>query len=388
MSNLVPLNKTQLPAHLRRGSETARAVSLELAGGVTAGFPIISYRGKVWRIRKSGEEVAYVDRNGDPIQSIEVVMVKSNKMPSKTFYKGKYKEGDQSPPTCWSSDGVKPDLGVKEKQHASCAACPRNAWGSRITDDGKKGRECSDVRRMAVVFADELRRKGTDSHLFLMRVPPASLNPLKDYAEKVLGPAGVEYFAVVTRLGFDSQASHPKLTFRVATEDDAPRFLSEEEYGAVLKLRDSEDAHRILSESAELAEAGTTGGDEGTATVAAAEETPAPASTSKPAAKPKARPVDEEDVEIEPPPASPKETARAAAPAVEEEDDEEEAAQAALAAAQAAAAAAKAKKKAKATKPPAPAAAAGEDAPTPRAAAAPAAATGGFDDLLDSLLGK
>lgn len=371
MSNLVPLNKNQLPAHLRRGADTARAVSTELSAGVTAGFPIISYRGKVWRVRKGGEEVAYVDRNGDPIQSIELVFVKSNKMPSKTFYKGKYKEGDQSPPTCWSSDGIKPDAGVKEKQHASCAACPRNAWGSRITEDGKKGRECSDVRRMAVVFADELARKGADSHLFLMRVPPASLNPLKDYAEKVLGPAGVEYFAVATRVGFDSQASHPKLTFRVATKDDAPRFLTEEEYEAVCTLRDSEDAHRILSESAELAEAGTTGGDEGTAT--AAEETPAPASAPKTTSKPKARPADEEDVEVVPAP-------RAAAPAAptDDEDDEEETPPPPPP---------KAKKKA--AKPPAPAPADDDDeAPTAPAAAAPAAAKGGFDDLLDSLLGK
>lgn len=370
MSNLVPLNKNQLPAHLRRGSETARAVSSELAGGVTAGFPIISYRGKVWRIRKAGEEVAYVDRNGDPIQSIEVVLVKSNKMPSKTYYKGKYKEGDQSPPTCWSSDGVKPDAGVKEPQHNACATCPRNAWGSRITEDGKKGRECSDVRRMAVVFADELRRKGTDSHLFLMRVPPASLNPLKDYAEKVLGPAGVEYFAVATRLGFDSQASHPKLTFRVATEDDAPRFLSEEEYEAVLKLRDSEEAHRILSESAELSEAGTTGGDEGTAP--AAEGSPAPASAPKAAAKPKARPVDEEDVEVE-------QTPRAAAPAAASNDEDEE---------EETAPPPPPKAKKKATKPPAPAADDDDEVPARPAAAAPAAAKGGFDDLLDSLLGK
>lgn len=364
-TNLVPLSKTQLPAHLRRASETARATSTELSAGVTAGFPIISYRGKVWRIRKSGEEIPYVDRNGDPIQSIELVFVRSNKIPSKTFYKGKYKEGDQSPPTCWSSDGVKPDAGVKEKQHAACATCPRNQWGSRITEDGKKGRECSDVRRMAVVFADELRRKGADSHLFLMRVPPASLNPLKDYADKVLGPAGVEYFAVATRVGFDAQASHPKLSFRVAVENDAPRFLSEEEYTAVLQLRDSEDAHRILSESAELAEAGTTGGDEGSAT--AAEETPAPAPAR--AAKPKARPADEEDVEVLPtkPPA--------AAPDDDDEDEDEEEP-----------APPPPPKPKKAKKPSAPAA--DDDAPVV-SRPAPAAPAGGdmLDDLLDNLLG-
>ena len=58
MSNIVPLNKNQLPAHLRKSPEQARAVASELAAGVTAGFPIISYRGKVWRVRKGGTEVS------------------------------------------------------------------------------------------------------------------------------------------------------------------------------------------------------------------------------------------------------------------------------------------------------------------------------------------
>jgi hypothetical protein len=380
MTNLVPLNKNQLPFHLRKSPEQARAVASELASGVTAGFPIISYRGKVWRVRKGGTEVDFLDRRGNAVPSIDVVFVKSNKNLSKTYYKGKWQEGDNSPPDCWSSDGVKPDAAVQNKQHTVCATCPRNAWGSRITEQGKKGRECSDVRRMAVVFADELAKKGADAHVFLMRIPPASLNPLKDYAEKVLGPAGVEYYAVATQVGFDSGASHPKLTFRVSTdEDDHPRFLTEEEYATIEELRDSPEVEHILSEEPDYASAGTTG--EGDAAAPAPEATPAPV---KAPSKPKPRPVDDEDVPT---------VAAPLAPVVEPTDDEDEdddgtaAAEAALAAAKAAAAAAKKAKKKAATKPsaPAPAPAADEDdAPAP--AAAPAA-KGGFDDILESLLG-
>lgn len=381
MSNLVPLNPKQLPAHLRKSPEQARFVASELAAGVTAGFPIISYRGKVWRVRKGGTEVDFLDRRGNAVPSIDVVFVKSNKNLSKTYYKGKWVEGDNSPPTCWSSDGVKPDAAVQEKQHTNCATCPHNAWGSRITEQGKKGRECSDVRRMAVVFADELEKKGKDAHTFLLRIPPASLNPLKDYAEKVLGPAGVEYYAVATQIGFDSGASHPKLTFRVATdEDDHPRFLSEDEYMAVEELRNSPEVEHILSEEPDYASAGTTGEGDAAAVSAStsAEATSAPA---KAPVRPKARPVDDEDVPT---------VAAPIAPVVEEGDEDEDlsVAEAALAAAQARAAAAKGKKKAKATKPPAPAPASsgddGDDVPAP--AAAPAA-KGGFDDILESLLG-
>jgi hypothetical protein len=360
---VVPLNKNQLPAHLRADANQARTVAKEFSAGVTAGFPIISYRGKVWRVRKSGEEVAYVDRKGNPLPNIQIVLVRSNPQPSKTYYKGKYAEGDSAPPTCWSSDGVKPDAAVKEKQHNVCATCPRNAWGSRMTEAGKKGRECSDVRRMVVAFYSELVKKGADAHMFLMRVPPASLNPLKDYVEKALAPADIHPYAVVTEVGFDAQASHPKLTFRVAEDDDDNAiFLDAEHYELIKQLRESEDVHRILSEEPEYAEAGTTGGDDGSAT--AAEETPAPASAPK---KQKARPVDEEDVPVAaaatddedepepepvPPPkpakpAKPKAVAKPSAPAPADDDD---------------------------------------DLPTP-APAAPAKGKGGFDDILDSLLG-
>ena len=388
---VVPLNKSQLPAHLRADADQARTAAAEYAGGVTAGFPIISYRGKVWRIKKGGEEIAYVDRRGNPHPSIDVVLVRSNPRPSKTFYAGKYTEGDNSPPTCWSSDGLKPDAAVQQKQHHVCATCPRNAWGSRMTEAGKKGRECSDVRRMAVVFYSELQKKGADAHLFLMRVPPASLNPLKDYVEKALAPANVMPHAVVTQMGFDAQASHPKITFRVA-EDEADNaiFLDAAEYELVKQLRESDDVQRILSEEPDYAEAGTTGGDDGTAR--AAEGTPAPASAPK---KQRARPVDEEDVPVEqtaapaPAPTPPEEEGED-----EDEDDEEAAAaEAAAAAAVAAAAAAKAKAKKKkaaaATVPsaPAPADAGDDDAPA-RTPVSPAKAKGGFDDILDSLLGK
>jgi hypothetical protein len=312
---LVPINKSQLPAHLRKGGEQARALTAELSQGVTSSFPIISYRGKVWRVRKSGEEVDFLDRRGNAIPSIDVVMVKSNPMPSKTYYASKYEAGASEAPDCSSSDGLRPDASVQNPQHTACASCPQNAWGSRMTEAGKKGRACSDVRRMAVVFADELRKKGRDAHLFLMRIPPASLNPLKDYAEKVLGPAGLEYFAVVTQLGFDSTAAHPKLTFRVATDDDdAVRFLTEEEYEAVLELRDSDEAQRILSEEPDYADAGTTGGDKA-AGGANAPQTATPAPASAPPRQ-RARPVDEEDVPVK--------AATLPAAAAEEEDEDED----------------------------------------------------------------
>jgi hypothetical protein len=105
---------------------------------------------------------------------------------------------------------------------------------------------------MAVAFAHDIAEKGDKATLYLLRVPPASLNPLKDYAEKVLQPRGIYPFAVVTRIGFDTNTAHPKMTFK------ALRFVNDEEAQTIVALRDGEEARRILVEATEFAGAGTT----------------------------------------------------------------------------------------------------------------------------------
>lgn len=265
----------------------------ELAGGVTAGFPIISYRGKVWRVRKSGTEQNYLDANNDAVQSIEVVFVKANPRPSKSYYDKAFEEGSTEAPRCWSTDGLVPDASVVDPISPQCAGCPKNAWGSgRPTPSGKKSRACADVRRMAVAFSHEIEDKGEKATLFLMRVPPASLNPLKDYAEKILQPRGIYPFAVVTRIGFDPTTAHPKLTFKAA------RFINEEEAAAIVALRSSEDCRRILAEATEYADAGTTAAAESGSAAADATAAPASAASTKKRRAPTARPAEVEEATL------------------------------------------------------------------------------------------
>lgn len=268
----------QLPAHLQAAVGIADAAK-EFAGGVQSGFPVVSYRGGTWRVRQGGEEQVYVDTEGDAIQSIRVVMIQSNERPSKTYYEGKYKEGDSSKPECWSASGVTPDADVPNPVNAACASCPMNVWGSRITEQGNKTRACQDVRRCGVTFEHELEavadgRKTLDElPVMLLRIPPASLNPLKDYAVKVLGPKGLPVYVLVTKIGFDTTVSYPKLTFK------GERFLSETEFGIVEGLRDSDMVRRILDTSAEHATEGTpaSGGDAPSSASTTNGEAPAPA---------------------------------------------------------------------------------------------------------------
>jgi hypothetical protein len=266
----------QMPAVMADLFKGAQQSIGDLTQGVMAGFPTISYRGKVWRIRKGGEETNYVDANGDAVQSLEFILVKANPIFSKVFYKATFEEGSTGKPDCWSADGVKPDANVLEPVCKTCAACPNNEWGSRISDTGKKGKKCADRRRVAVVGPQDLTTRGLDCEKFLLHIPAGSLKGLSEFAEKVLKPKGIPYYAVVTRIGFDAAMAHPSLTFK------ATRFLTEPEARAILEIRDGDEVARILQESHEFdgAASEATPGSEGIAGTMPVALSGAPAATA------------------------------------------------------------------------------------------------------------
>ena len=294
MTALIKINPKLPPAIARLVALATPETMAEMTGGVTSGYPIISYKGKVWRIRQNGEETMHLDDDGNAMPTIDVVLVQANPSLSKIFYDTQYEEGSTDAPRCFSNDGVKPDVSVVEPINALCATCPNNVWGSKITPNGKKTRACADARRMAVVFANELQVKHGDAPLYLLRVPPASLNPLKDYAEKVLAPKGLPFFGLATRVGFDPQAAHPQFTFKPA------RFVDDAEAEAIANFRGSEDTRRILAEAQEFpAQAPAEESAEAAPAATKGVATPAPTTATPPAAgKPapaKMRPASEEE---------------------------------------------------------------------------------------------
>lgn len=386
MGTSVAVANNKLPAHLQRAVASREAVN-EFAGGVQSGFPVISIRGKSWRVREKGEEQVALDQHGDAVQSVEVILIRSNPMLSKTYYEGKFKEGSDDKPRCWSATGVKPDPNVENPISATCAGCPMNIWGSRTTEAGKKTRACSDVRRVAVTFLHELEaviageKTLDDMPVYLLRIPAATLNPLKEFVEKKLAPKGLDPWMIGTRLGFDTEVAYPKITFK------ASRFLSEDEFNAVLELRDSDMVKRILNESAEHDAVGH--GDGGTTDNAseAASSQPAAKAEAAASAPPKlseeqhSQQVDDDD-EIAPPPAPTRAAAVEAQSQVVDDDDDDEIAPPP-------APTAKVVKLDKASRKPRSATKAKKPAPAPEPVESPDSAGEGeddFDAMLDSIL--
>ena len=217
----------------------------ELGQGIQSSYGIVGYRGKVWSIKHQGKETQLMRDDGDgPRGSIEVVIVKAASPISKIFYANGYQDGSNAAPDCWSTNGVTPDAAAQKKQNATCAGCPMNAWGSRVTEAGKQGKACSDSRRIAIVPLNDM-----DNDMFggpmLLRIPAASLKDLKQYGE-LLNSYHYPYYACATRISFDPKEAYPKFVF------SAIRPLTDEEASKVLALRDDKRVANILNEATDL----------------------------------------------------------------------------------------------------------------------------------------
>lgn len=258
----------------------------EFSTGVTGGFAVVSIKGKLWRIKYQGNEQVLMRSANEPMQSVELVLVRASAAISKIYYESAYTSDSDAPPDCWSANGVTPAAEAPKKQSATCASCPKGAWGSKITDQGKKAKACSDSRRMAVVPLGDITNDMYGGPM-LLRVPPASLGELAAFDAK-MRQMGYPLFSIGVRVGFDINSEYQKLVYsaiRPLTEDEAKRVLALREDPQVLRILDADDV------TADAAPAATP------ASVFEQPPAPAPApapvqqvATPKPAAKPKAVP--------------------------------------------------------------------------------------------------
>ena len=318
MSNLIPFDSapsTKLTVAIPKDLFNVE----DMLTGMSRGFPVISIEGKNWSIKRGDTKEIIrrpnVDGELEPARSIEVVILRANKGTAKVFYAKKYTQGSVEKPDCYSNDGVAPAADAVNAQAKKCAACPHNQWGSKITEDGKKGKSCADVKRLAVAPAGQINDP------MLLRVPAASLKTWDQYVD-LLKKRGVPPPAVVTKVGFDYTVAHPALTFKPIG------FIDEAMAVEVKEVLDTDVVQNIIGGAPTAAEVDN--GDD--APKAAAKPAPveeeAPAPAPKKSAKlaavveeaeaaPKAKVKVEAEVEEEAPAPAPKKAAKV----VEVDDD-------------------------------------------------------------------
>jgi hypothetical protein len=233
---IIPFDSGNLPAHVRSRTEGKNASILSGLGG-GGGYPVISIKGKVFAVVKSGERTVLKNPK-DPdsaATSIEAVIVNANKGLAKVFYLKGYdpESSEKQKPDCYSTDGVAPASDAQNAQSKKCATCIHNQYGSAKQG---KGKACSDTKRLAIAAVDQINEP------MLLRIPPASLKSLGEYI-KFLDNRDADFDQVVTKISFDMDAESPKLAFK------ALGFLDDKTARGVKEMADTDLVRDIVGGS-------------------------------------------------------------------------------------------------------------------------------------------
>lgn len=236
----------QLPAYLQTGAvDDWGDDAVHGLGGARP--PSLSIKGqKFTLIDASGNELnaSQWDPQAQKLFT-DVILVDANPHVSHTYYAEKFDPSaeDFMPPTCFSDNGEAPSSQAQQPQSPSCATCPHNQWGSEISQlTGAKTKACRDAKKLAVI---PVGVPGLPPGMvFLLRIPPASLN--KQFAPYVrslkgqnTGSRPVQPSDVVTRLTFDPQ-TQGVLNFT------AVNWITQEQFQAVTAARTSGDTAQLV----------------------------------------------------------------------------------------------------------------------------------------------
>ncbi len=195
--------------------EEADYKALDVSEGISGAFSFIRIKAK-----------EFVMHNGSvklPIgNAISGVIVGAGPV-SRVFYATKYLPNqDVKAPDCAACDGITPDDVYTKPISSKCAECPKSAWGSRITDDGKKAKACREYKRVVIFIKTEI---DTTGKLYRLDIPTTSMVNLAQYGKFLQlldSPCPVQ--AVCTKISFDPDCDYAKLVF------DAVHYLNPKQW--------------------------------------------------------------------------------------------------------------------------------------------------------------
>jgi len=185
----------QRPAYLQ-----ARGPRADLSAKLAAGLGVAQPP----RISLKDDRFTLYMANGDkhptvqPSLSLDVIVVGGNGNASKILY-DTYDPDNPGTPICWSDNGVGPSERSSQPQSETCANCPQNVWGSKISAMGSKVQACATVKKIAVLVA------GAGDTVFLLQIPPASLKPWRNYIAHLQNLDQTEATEVITRIKLESK---------------------------------------------------------------------------------------------------------------------------------------------------------------------------------------
>lgn len=202
-------NAPSVPEYLKQymvPATSQAATDVESLASSSMSIPRLSLKAKKFRFIEAGEEV-----KSEPITHVVILAVEPG--PGKfvkTFYEGAYNPGDTTPPSCASSDGIRPDSWVTTPQNDLCSTCANNRFGSATSRSGGKAKACRDSKRLWVVPPDDI--EGT---VYGMQVPVTSLKNLSELGTKIKA-TGLPISAAVVKMSMEEDESFPIVNFELA----------------------------------------------------------------------------------------------------------------------------------------------------------------------------
>lgn len=234
MSTALTTIDPNLPAFLR--NDKFLAINQRLGAGLSAGAPPrISFRASRFRLISGDGEETMVTENGGT--TLTVLILDANPQVSKFYYDKPYNPAstdEDAGPACFSEMGDAPSARSPRPQSRSCASCPHNAWGSKVTPGGAKVKACGDYKKIAVIPVNNL-----EGDAYVLGIPGASLKSWSALVKSTSG-RGVPVTALVVQLGFDTAASHPKLTFTPVA------MINEAQYAQVADLLGTDELSELV----------------------------------------------------------------------------------------------------------------------------------------------
>lgn len=120
------------------------------------------------------------------------------------FYADRFDPDTPTSPVCFSlsttgDEMVPHDLSL-EKQHETCAGCPRAEWGSSL--QGTRGKACGEVRRLALLPLAALEDPDTikESEVAVLKVPVTSVKNWGNYVNNIRNMYRRPPYGVITEI--------------------------------------------------------------------------------------------------------------------------------------------------------------------------------------------
>jgi len=228
MNQLVVPQNTALAAYgipdalLAQASSMYQPAMASLAGGINR----IGFKGNRFHIFVDGAELIH------PALHLDAIFLGASVANHRTWFAKSYDQsGDNEAPTCYSSDGMSPDLSVpsSDRQGMNCKDCPRNQENSGPSGMGKA---CGTSRRAVFMLPKGtqgggrlLQAKISGLSIFGTDYPAHNLLNFQGYMRQIGSVQtnnGLPPFTYMTQIHFDAAQSVPVTRFSVGDPASMP----------------------------------------------------------------------------------------------------------------------------------------------------------------------